>query len=350
MGRFLFFVDSSRKRSLHLLELLGIRCGEVFRLAPVDVDVVQLPLVRQRRPFLDPLGHAADPGFARAGRAGEPAVVVDAAAGHDVEELRGARSRRLGVGQGVGHADAGDRVLLEAVHDTRRGDLRQLVDRRHDVDDVVELRPRRRVGLDAPGPGDGQRLAGAAEVGALELRALVGRAAGPGPGRVVHVVGLRAAQRIQAAEFLQCVDVLRDLGRDAILCELLADGAVQPLGRRAVVAPDVEDQGVVELALALDLGDDLSRVDVGVLGEAGEDLHQAALERLLGLGDRVPRRHRSRPWRELTRPAGSSPWPWRARRCARGTCPSRRRTCPCTCRPTPSSPGAARATRPAPST
>ena len=147
MGRFLFFVDSSRKSSFHLFEFLRIRGGEVVRLTPVLVEVVEFPLVRQRRPFLDAFRHAAHPRFTRAGGAGEPAVVVDAAAGHDVEELRLPRSRRFGIAKRIDHADAVDRILLEPVHDLRRRDLRQFVDRRHDVDDVMELRPRRRVAL-----------------------------------------------------------------------------------------------------------------------------------------------------------------------------------------------------------
>ena len=105
------------------------------------------------------------------------------------------------------------------------------------------------VGLDALGPGDGHRLAGAAEVGTHEFRALVGSAARPCPAGVVHVVGLRAAESIEAAKFLQRLDVLRNLGRNSVLRQLLADGAVQALGRGAIVAPDVEDQRVVQLAL-----------------------------------------------------------------------------------------------------
>ena len=210
-----------------------------------------------------------------------------------------ARSLRLGIAERVDHADAVDRILLEAVDDPRRRDLRQFVDRRDDVDHVVELRPRRRIRLDPLRPGDGHRLAGAAEVGAHQLGALVRRAARPRPSGVVHVVGLRAAERIEAAEFVQRLEVLRDRGRDAVLRELLADGAVQALRRGTVVAPDVEDQRVVELAFPLDLVDDPAGVVVGVLGEAGEHFHQAALERLLGLGDRVPRSHGRGPRREL---------------------------------------------------
>ena len=53
------------------------------------------------------------------------------------------------------------------------------------------------------------------------------------------------------------------------------------------------------LPCRLDLVDDPAGVVVGVLGEAGEDFHQAALERLLVLGDRIPGSHRGGARREL---------------------------------------------------
>ena len=116
---------------------------------------------------------------------------------------------------------------------------------------------------------------------------------------MIHVVGLRAAERIKAAEFLQRLDVLRNLGRNSVLRQLLADGAVQAFCGGTVVAPDVEDQRVVEFALPLDLVDDPAGVVVGVLGETGEDFHQATLERLFIFGDRSPGGHRLRPRRQL---------------------------------------------------
>ena len=116
-GQVLVLRGFEQEEQLHLFEFLRIRGGEVVRLAPVFVEVVEFPLVRQRRPFLDALRHPAHPRFTRAGGAGEPTVVVDAAAGHDVEELGLARPRRLGVGKRIDHADAVDRILLEPVHD-----------------------------------------------------------------------------------------------------------------------------------------------------------------------------------------------------------------------------------------
>ena len=84
-----------------------------------------------------------------------------------------------------------------------------------------------------------------------------------------------------------------DGGRDAVLGEQLADRAVLALAGGAVVAPDVEDQRVVAVAEPVDLVDEPADLDVDVLGEPGGDLHQAALERPLVLGDVVPGRHAS---------------------------------------------------------
>ena len=54
-----------------------------------------------------------------------------------------------------------------------------------------------------------------------------------------------------------------------------------PFGARAVVADDVEDQRVVQLAQVLDGLDQAADLMVGVLAEAGEDLHLAGEELLL---------------------------------------------------------------------
>ena len=100
----------------------------------------------------------------------------------------------------VGEADAVDRVLRDAVDDARRRDAEDLVERRRDVVDVVELRARRGVGLDLRGPADGHRIARAAEVRRQQLGPLVRRAAGPRPAGVIHVVGLGRAEHVEPAQ------------------------------------------------------------------------------------------------------------------------------------------------------
>ena len=81
---------------------------------------------------------------------------------------------------------------------------------------------------------------------------------------MIHIVGLRRTKDVEPAEFVQRVDVLFDPGRDAVLGEQLGNRAVLPFRGRAIVAPDVENKGVVEFTLLLDLRDDAARVVVGV--------------------------------------------------------------------------------------
>ena len=95
---------------------------------------------------------------------------------------------------------------------------------------MVELRASRGIGLDPLRPGDSHWLAYPAEIGPHQLGPLIGRTSCPGPPRVVHVVRLGAAEGIEATQFIQRGDMLRDLGRNAVLRQLLADGAVQAFG------------------------------------------------------------------------------------------------------------------------
>ena len=110
---------------------------------------------------------------------------------------------------------------------------------------------------------------------------------------------LRAAERLQPAEPFERLELLLDRVGNLVLGEQLADGAVLALGARAVVAPDVEDDGVVAKAERVELVDDPADLGVGVLDEAGEDLHQPPLEGPLGLGDAVPGGHGLGARREL---------------------------------------------------
>ena len=84
---------------------------------------------------------------------------------------------------------------------------------------------------------------------------------------------------------------------DPVLHRQLVEGAGQrPLHARAVVPEDVEDEGVVELAHFLDRVEQAADIPVGVLLEAGIDLHLARVEVPLAVRERVPggKRVRSR--------------------------------------------------------
>ncbi|MCY1516349.1 hypothetical protein D9M68_509700 [compost metagenome] len=203
------------------------------------------------------------------------------------------------MGEGVGHRDAVQRVLPHAVELDRRSDAQDVVERGRDVVDVVELRARRGVGPDAARPRHDQRRARAAEVCGDQLGALERRGAGPGPARVVHVVGLAPAQCVEAAQAFQQLEVLRYFCGDAVLRQQLDHGAVLSFGAAAVVAEHEEHQRVVAQPELLQLVDDLADLRIGVLQEAGVDLHQPALERALGLGNAVPAGERLGPGREL---------------------------------------------------
>ena len=215
-----------QEQRLHLLEALRVLLREIVGLREVAAQVVELPDVLVRVPVLDRFRRPGRiPRNERTERAGVPAVVIDAAAAVVVEVLRALAARRLGIRERVSHADAVDRVLRETVHHLRRLDPEDFVERRHDVVDVVELGPRRLVGLDARRPGDRHRVARAAEMRGDELGVVERRVAGPCPSGVVHVVGLGAAQRIESAESLERGELLLHGVRDVVLREQLAHRA-----------------------------------------------------------------------------------------------------------------------------
>ena len=103
---------------------------------------------------------------------------------------------------------------------------------------------------------------------------------------------------------------------------------VRAFGARAVVAADVDDQRVVELAQVLDGLDHAADLVVGVGHVGGEHLGLAGEQLLLLGGERVPLRQIVRPGRELRCSPGSrraaSGW----RRSGRAARSSPCRTCP----------------------
>ena len=146
---------------------------------------------------------------------------------------------------------------------------------------------------DARRPGDDGGGAAAAARG-HPLAVGERRGGGVGPGGGIGAVRLRAAQ---------VVDVAGDLVerfRDAVEVAQLVQGAVQAtLGRGAVVAGDVDDQRVLEIARLLDGLDDAAGLVIGVLERAAEDLHPAGADLLVGVAQFLPRRDARGAWREL---------------------------------------------------
>ena len=66
--------------------------------------------------------------------------------------------------EGVGHAHAFNRLLLDAVDHFRRRNAGGFEERRHDVDHMMELRADAAGILDAVRPGNRHALAGAAKM------------------------------------------------------------------------------------------------------------------------------------------------------------------------------------------
>jgi len=109
---------------------------------------------------------------------------------------------------------------------------------------------------------------------------------------VVLVVDERRTQHVEAAQFIECVDVLADRGRNAVLRKQFGDGPVLALTGGPVVAPDIEEQSVLGVAKPVQLVNEPADLDVDVLGVSGGHLHQVALEWLLVLRNAVPRGQR----------------------------------------------------------
>ena len=136
---------------------------QVVALGRICLHVVELPpvLVERRQRHHDP--------WRRVPGNGRPAIVIDAPVAEHLEVLgRVALGGVLGVKR-VGHAHAVHWPLAHTINRLRLGNAGSLEDRRGDVDHVMELGPRRRVGLDAVGPRHGEWLPRAAEVRGDEL-------------------------------------------------------------------------------------------------------------------------------------------------------------------------------------
>ena len=230
------------------------------------------------------------------GRRRHPAVVIDGAIAEHLEVLRGVPGGRVGVGlvPRVDHAHAFDGALLDAVDRIGRGDAGRFEDRRHDIDDVVELVADAAHVLDVAGPGHAHALRRAAEMRRDLLHPLERRVERPRPARgKVREGPLRSPELVPE-------ELILDRHGDAIEGgELVRRPVEHALGARAVVAADVDDQRVVELAQVLDGLDHPANLVVGV-GEVGAvDVGLLDEELLLLPAQRIPLRQVLRPRRQL---------------------------------------------------
>ena len=142
--------------------------------------------------------------------------------------------------------------------------------RRHDVDDVVELRADAAHILDVAGPRHDHALPGAAEEGGHLLGPFERRVEGPGP-RHRHV--RRGHVRAQDIVELQLRFDRNIDGLNRGQVERRADRGA--FGAGAVVAADVDDERVIELAQVFHRLDDPADFVVGIGHIRGEDIRLA---------------------------------------------------------------------------
>src|SRR5215203_4489531 len=143
------------------------------------------------------------------------------------------------------------------------------------------LRPHLSSCRDPVRPVNDERVADAAAIG-LTLPAAEGSVARPRPAPSVVVEELRATQFVERGEVL--LQRLRHEVEELVLVDRPSRAA---FGAGAVVG-DEHDQGVVQLAYSLEKVYEPPDVVVGVLKEAGEDLHHSRVQSAFVVGERAP--------------------------------------------------------------
>ena len=282
------------EEGLHLLDLLRHLGGQIVELGGVLLDVVELPLVsgdhiRRRRGAQLPRK-----GDRRRGR--HPSVVIDGAIAEHLEILRRVSGRGVGVRlvPCVRHAHPFHGALLDAVDRIGLRNAGRFEDGRSDVDDVMELAADAAHVVDMAGPGHGHALGRPAEVRRHLLHPLERRVHRPRPRR-----GKMRERLVRAPERVPEVLSLHR-HRDTIEGRELVRRAVDhAFGARAVVAADVDDQGVVELAEVFDGLDDPTDLIVGVSEVSAIDIGLLDEELLLQQTEGIPLRQFFRPRRQL---------------------------------------------------
>ncbi len=257
-----------------------LRC-QVVRLRSVFIGVVQLPL----------LGVVVAAGLVVTDRL--PAVVPDGAMAEHLEVLlllaRGQVARA--VGQGIGHRGAVHRHLLDAIDHLGKFKTQQFKHGGRDVGHMVELTPDAALVLDARRPMHDERIAHATGMGVL-LVALERRVAdhGPAPG----VVGMAVGSADQVQPFHGLVHIFAQAVEVAHL--------VEHTGRAAFLAGTVvrhgDEDGVVQLAQALQRIDVAAQMVIGVVDEGGKGLLQARSEFAFVVGQCVPGLDAGVAWRQ----------------------------------------------------
>ena len=279
---------------LHFLELVRHLGSEVIGLRDVLVEVVEFPFVtgdhvrRRLGAQLPRNGHRS--------RRRHPAVMINGAVAQHLEVLRGVPGGRVGVGlvPRVHHAHAFDGALRDAVDRFGRGDAGRFQDRRHDVDDVVELMANAADVLDVAGPRHANALRRSAAMRRDLFHPFERRVHRPRPaGRKVREGLVRSPELVPEELILhRHGDAIE--GGEFVRCPV-----EHALGARAVVAADVDDQRVVELAHVLDRLNDAADLVVGVREVSAVHVGLFDEELLLLPTQRIPLRQVLRPRRQL---------------------------------------------------
>ena len=197
--------------------------------------------------------------------------------------------------KGVREAGAIHRLLFDAVDRLRLRNASSLEDCWANVDTVRELRAQVTLSLDSLRPGNDHRVARPAQVARHLLAPLKWRITGMRPCRRAVRRCVVATQGVDAAILLDQLQLLLGVEYDAVeeghLVERASDG---PLHAGTVVAPDVEDERVIEVSHLLDRVEEPTSVPVGILLEACINLHLPRIELLLGIVERIPGREEIR--------------------------------------------------------
>ena len=202
------------------------------------------------------------------------------------------RDAGVGLVPRVGHAHAVHRALFYAVERFRHRDAGRFKDGRNDVDDVVELAANAARVVDVARPRHGHALRSPAEMRRHLLGPLEGRVHRPRPGRREVREGLVRPPELVPEE------LRLDRHRNAVEGGELVRRAVEhAFGARAVVARDVDDQRVVELAHVFDRLDHAADLVVRVGEVRPEDVRLLDEELLLEKSERIPVRQLLRPRR-----------------------------------------------------
>src|SRR5271169_4472582 len=121
--------ELDQKQVLHFSKLRRHLVGQIVRLRPVFVEVVQLPFVLIWSPFEHFLRQTGNPRRARPKRGRYPTVMVDGAAAHNLEVLRLVARLGFCIAKGLAEADTIDRILRNAVDHARWSDAQDIVNR-----------------------------------------------------------------------------------------------------------------------------------------------------------------------------------------------------------------------------